>query len=300
MKAVCLRDGKLIQSELPQPEPGPGQLLIRVRAAGVTPTELVWYPTSHTKSGSPRQDAVLSHEFSGVVAEGATAFSPGDEVYGLNDWFAEGALAEYCITEPRFVAPKPHTLDHAEAASVPIGALTAWQGLFDRARLTGGERVLIHGGAGAVGVFAIQLARFRGAFVTTTVSAHNADFAIELGADKVIDYRSTRFEEQVSNQDVVFDAVGGDTLQRSWSVLKPDGRMVTIAASSEETQDQRVKAAFFIVEPDGARLAEIGRMLDSGTLRTFVDSRLPLDRAQDAYDGTLPRTGRGKLVIEVR
>ena len=152
----------LIEKEVPQPKPRQGEVLVRVCAAGVTPTELLWYPTSHTKNGDQRNGAVPSHEFSGEIAEiGArvAGISIGQEVYGMNDWFADGALAEYCITQPDWIAPKPRHLSHAEAASVPIGALTAWQGLFDRAKLQPGERVLVHGGAGAVGVFVLQLAR---------------------------------------------------------------------------------------------------------------------------------------------
>src|SRR5215510_10216202 len=242
----------LVEDNIPRPQPGRGELLVQVYAAGVTPTEVLWYPTTHDKSGEKRSCAVPGHEFSGVVAavgEDTAGFALGDEVYGMNDWFADGAMAEYCITQPSSVAHKPPHLTHVEAASVPIGGLTAWQGLFDRARLQAGERILVHGGAGAVGIFAVQLARFRGARVTATASARNLDFVTGLGAEQVIDYRAVAFEDHISGMDVVFDTVGGDTLQRSWGVLKPGGRMITIAADSETTTDNRVKQAFFIVEP---------------------------------------------------
>src|SRR5690349_12814629 len=149
----------LILAEVQKPEPGPGEILIRVHAAGVTPTELLWYPTTHTKSGTARLGAVPGHEFSGIIAaigNDVRGFEVGDQVYGLNDWFIDGATAEFCITLPQNVARKPTTLSHEAAASVPIGALTAWQGLIERAKLELGERVLIHGGAGAVGLFAVQ------------------------------------------------------------------------------------------------------------------------------------------------
>src|SRR3954471_16054630 len=152
----------LVEGTAPQPQPGPGELLIQVYAVGVTPTELSWYPTSHSKTGEKRIGAVPGHEFSGVIAatgKDVDSFKTGQEVYGMNDWYSDGAMAEYCITMPSSVAAKPPRLTHVEAASVPIGALTAWQGLFDRARLQPEERVLVHGGAGGVGVFAIQLAR---------------------------------------------------------------------------------------------------------------------------------------------
>ena len=169
----------LIEEEAPQPQPGRGELLIRVVAAGVTPTELKWYPTSHRKTGENRTGAILSHEFSGIVAatgEEVADAQIGSEVYGMNDWFADGALAEYCVTQPASVATKPARLTHIEAASVPIGALTAWQGLFDHAKLQAGERVLVHGGSGGVGLFAVQLARNQGAHVIATASAHNLEF----------------------------------------------------------------------------------------------------------------------------
>jgi len=194
----------LVEEDIPQPKARQAEVLVRVYAAGVTPTELVWYPTSHTKNGDRRTGAVPSHEFSGEIAEiggDVAELSIGQEVYGMNDGFADGALAEYCVTEPHGIAPKPRRLGHAEAASVPIGALTAWQGLFDRAKLRSGERVLVHGGAGAVGVFAIQFAHLRGAHVTATVSAHNVEFVKGLGADRVIDYKAAPFEDEVRDID---------------------------------------------------------------------------------------------------
>ncbi len=306
MKAMRLTDSAvgpvLIEEQLPQPSPRQGEILVRVHAAGVTPTELLWYPTTHTKDGDSRAGAVPSHEFSGEIAElgdGVTGFSIGQEIYGMNDWFADGALAEYCLTQPDWIASKPRRLSHAEAASVPIGALTSWQGLFNRAKLQAGEGVLVHGGAGAVGVFAIQLAHSRGARVTTTVSARNVEFVKRLGADQVIDYQAAPFEKKIKDIDVVFDAVGGDTLRRSWGVLKQNGRLVTIAADSETTQDERTKRAFFIVEANRQQLAELGRLLDEGDLRPIVDSIVPFSEAPKAYAGTVERKGQGKLVVAI-
>ena len=277
--------------------------MVRVHAAGVTSKELLWYPTTYLKNGQARQRAVPGHEFSGVIAavgDGVSDFRFGQEIYGMNDWFADGATAEFCITQPSNVAPKPAKLTHVEAASVPIAALTAWQGLFDRANLQAGERMLVHGGAGAVGIFAIQLARFRGAHVTATASTGNLAFVSALGADRVIDYRAVRFEEHTSEMDVVFDTVGGETLQRSWGVLRRNGRMVTIAADSEATADERVKQAFFIVEPNREQLTRITQMLDAGDLRTVVDAVVPLAQASAAYRGEVRRrNGRGKVVIAV-
>src|SRR5215468_3192100 len=307
MKALRLADSGatavLVEENVPQPQPGRGELLIQVHAAGVTSKELLWYPTTHKKSGEKRSRAVPGHEFSGVVAaagKDTAGFDVRQEVYGMNDWFSDGATAEYCITQPSSIAPKPTGLTHIEAASVPIGALTAWEGLFDRARLQAGERVLVHGGAGAVGLFAIQLARFRGAHVVATASARNLAFVSGLGAEQVFDYQATRFDDNLSEIDVVFDTVGGETLQRSWRVLKPGGRMITIAAESEASADDRVKQAFFIVEPNHEQLTRIGKLLETRRLQTVVDAVLPLAQASVAYAGEVKeRRGRGKLVITV-
>ena len=293
----------LIATELPQPRPGEGELLIRVRAAGVTPTELHWYPTSQTKDGTPRKGAVPGHEFSGVIAElgkNANGFEVGQEVYGLNDWFADGATAEFCLTTPPSIAGKPATLTHEAAATVPIGALTAWQGLLERAKIRLGERVLIHGAAGAVGIFAIQLAHLHGAHVIGTASSANLELIAKLGADEVIDYRASRFEELTQKVDVVFDGVGGETLARSWSMLKPGGRMVTIAADDNHAGDQRSRDAFFIVEPNQKQLTEVAKLLDAGELKTFVGAVVPLADASSAYAGAIPnKRGSGKVVIVI-
>jgi len=294
---------RLVLVELQKPEPGLGEILVHVHAAGVTTTELSWYPTTHTKSGTERPRAVPGHEFSGVITaigKGVQDFEVGDEVYGMNDWYADGATAEFCITVPQNIARKPATLSHETAASVPIGALTSWQGLIDRAKLEQAERVLIHGGAGAVGIYAVQLAHMRGARVITTVSTQDIEFVKRLGADEVIDYKASRFEKEVRDVDVVFDAVGGDTLDRSGGVLKPGGRMITIAADGEGTTDQRVKDAYFIVEPNQKQLVEIAKQLDAGYLRAFVKTTIPLNEASAAYSGAVrDKRGHGKIVISV-
>ena len=307
MKAMQVNEADqrplLIPAELPKPEAGSSEILVHVHAAGVTPTELLWYPTTHTKSGTARMSAVPGHEFSGVIAaigKDVQDFEVNDEVYGMNDWFSDGATAEFCITLPQNIARKPKTLTHELAATVPIGALTAWQGLFDHAKLQPGERVLIHGGAGAVGLYAVQLAHLYEAHVITTASARNAHFVRKLGAEEVIDYRTSRFEDQVGKVDVVFDGVGGETLNRSWSVLRPDGRMVTIAADSEGTTDQRVRDAFFIVVPNQKHLVEVAKQLDAGRLRAFVKTTIPMIEASAAYSGSVrDKSGYGKIVVAV-
>ena len=302
MKAMeFTSDLKLQPAKRPIPEPQAGEVLIQIFAAGVIPTEKVWYTTTHHADGTARSKAIPGHEFSGTVAGlgvGTTSYGVGDPVFGLNDWFAEGATAEFCITKPSNLSLKPSSLSHIEAASVPISVLTAWQGLHLRAKLQKGERVLIHGGAGAVGLFAVQLARSKGAYVIATSSKANIDFVKQLGANEVIDYREQRFEE-AGLVDVIFDTVGGETLDRSWDLLKPGGRLVTIAADAESNTDPRVKNAFFIVEQDGEQLAMLGRLFDSGILKAFVKAELPMEEADAAYRGTI--AGRpGKVVIRTR
>jgi NADPH:quinone reductase-like Zn-dependent oxidoreductase len=292
-------------SEVPQPKPGPGEVLVRVHAAGVTATEVTWQPTTQTKDGGPRTNAILAHEFSGTIAAtGADVrdFRVGQEVYGMNDWYAEGALAEFCLTQPASIALKPKNLTHTEAATVPISALTAWQGLIERGELRPGQRVLIHGASGGVGSFAVQLAHDRGAHVIATASARNRDFVRQLGANEFIDYTSQKFDELTSDIDIVFDCVGGETFERSFRVIKPGGRVITIAASAEAeaATDERKKNAFFIVEPNQNQLIEVAKLIEAGKLKPVIDAVVPLENAAAAYNGSLKnRQGRGKIAIEI-
>ncbi|MGH2931041.1 MAG: NADP-dependent oxidoreductase, partial [Solirubrobacteraceae bacterium] len=188
----------LAYGDLPAPRAQSGHVLVRVHAAAVTPTELQWFPTSHTPDGGPRPFPVIpGHEFSGTVDEvgpETDGVCVGDAVYGMNDWFAQGAQAEFVVAPVAMVAPKPVTVSHARAAVVPISALTAWQALTERARLRPRERILIHGAAGGVGLFAVQIAHAAGALVVATASSANVEFVAGLGADTVIDYRRSPFE----------------------------------------------------------------------------------------------------------
>jgi NADPH:quinone reductase-like Zn-dependent oxidoreductase len=299
MKAMEFRDKlKLQPVRRPIPEPHPDEIVIQVFAAGVTPTEKLWYSTSHYADGTSRSRAIPGHEFSGTVAglgAGVTGYRQGNAVFGFNDWFAEGAMAEFCITKSSNLSFKPSSLSHIEAAATPIGLLTAWQGLHLRAKLQKGERVLIHGGAGAVGLFAVQLAKSQGAYVIATSSKTNIDFVEQLGANEIIDYRERRFEE-AGLVDVIFDTVGGETLNRSWDLLKPGGRLVTIAADAESSTDPRVNGAFFIVEQDGEQLAALGKLFDSGELKAFVKAELPMEEADHAYSGSIAGHP-GKVII---
>ncbi len=295
----------LAYGEIPQPRRGAGEVLVKIFATAITPTELQWEPTWKQRTGQPRSfPLVLSHEFSGTVealGAGVTDFKPREAVYGMNDWFANGAQAEYCVAPAAALAPKPTSLDYALAAVVPMSALTAWQGLFEHGRLKTGERVLIHGAAGAVGGFAVQLAHWRGAHVIGTASSENLEFVRQLGADEVIDYRTTPFETVARDTDVIFDTVGGETLERSWSVLKPGGRVVTVATQSSTSADQRVRDAFFIMQQNGAQLLEIARLIDAGQLQPpTVAASFWLAQAREAYARALQGHLHGKIALRVQ
>src|SRR6266550_254176 len=309
MKAVRLhgRGGPdhLVYEDAPQPHPGLGEGLVRVYATGVIANELKWDATYQTKAGNPRALPIPGRDLSGVVEEvghGVTTFVPGSEVYAMLDFCCDGAEAEYTIALPNELAPKPGTLDHVQAAAVPLSALTAWQALFEHAKLVAGQTVLIHGAAGGVGVFAVQLARWAGAQVIATASARNRDFLRELGASAVIDYTTTRFEEGVHDVDLVFDLVGGDTLQRSWQVVKQGGMLVSVVSprpSFAEAKAHGVRPVWFIVEPNREQLIQIGALIDAGRIRPIIDTVLPLSQARQAYEqGTRGHT-RGKTVLRV-
>lgn len=307
MKAIYLpkRGGaeSLVSGEISRPNANVGQVLVKVHATAIMPTEPQWTPTFQTRSGGPRPfPIVLGHEFSGVVEDvgpNVNGFQVGQEVFGLNDWFVNGAQAEYCVVDERGLARKPKSLNHTEAAVVPISALTAWQGLFEKANLKRGQRVLIHGAAGNVGTFAVQLARWHGARVIATASSGNLDFVQALGADQVIDYRKTRFEDVICDVEVVFDPVGGETLDRSWNVLKPGGKVVTVATASGQSSESRVSDAFMIVRADGSRLAQIALMIDAGELRVFLGQTFELAEARQAYAQAGRGGMRGKTALRV-
>jgi NADPH:quinone reductase-like Zn-dependent oxidoreductase len=303
MKAIRIYErsgpGMFRYEDVPVPKPGTGELLVRVHAAGVTPGELEWFPTWFTRISQLRPMPVIpGHEFSGEVVEvgdRTEGVSVGDRVFGLSDWFSDGALAEYCITRPEFVIPRPDSLDELSAAVTPISALTAWQGLIQRGRLAEGNRVLVHGGAGSCGQFAVQLARWRGAHVIATCTAANEAFVRELGAHETIDYEAVAFEKVASDIDLVFDTVGGDTLERSWQVLSPGGRLVTITNDGMYSKEPRVKSAFFIVEPDRDQLEDLTEWIGEGILKPSVAEVFSLDRAPEAFAA---KPLRGKSVVK--
>jgi NADPH:quinone reductase-like Zn-dependent oxidoreductase len=308
MKAIRIHEKGgpevLVYEETPKPVLMPGDALVRVYASAITKDELTWDPTYQTDKGEPRTPSIPGHEFSGVVEElapGVTSVKSGEEVYALASFYRDGSAAEFIAVHADDLAPKPKTLDHVQAAAVPLAALTAWQAFFSHAGLTRGQSVLIHGGAGGVGSFAVQLANWAGANVITTAAANNHDFVGQLGAHDVIDYTKFRFEEEVSDVDVVLDTIGGDTLERSYGVVHQGGTLVSIvdSPSAEKAKSLGIKCLFFIVEPNRTQLEEIGRLIDTGRLRVFVDTMLPLEQARQAFEQGLKGHSRGKIVLRV-
>jgi NADPH:quinone reductase-like Zn-dependent oxidoreductase len=292
MRAIRLHPpggiGHLVCEEIETPRPGPDEALVRVHAAAITRDELDW--------PAERLPATPSYELSGVVTsvsndvEGVAA---GDAVYALADFDRDGAASDYALVPSALLAAKPRTLGHVKTAAIPLAGLSAWQGLFDHGKLDVGERVLVHGAAGGVGSFAVQLARHRGAHVVATTSAGGVDVARELGADEVVDSSSVRFEEALEPVDLVFDTAGGELLERSAAVLREGGRLVSVA------EEPRGEGAFFIVEPNRAQLEELARLADAGELRSLVDSVFPFDAAGDAFRRSMERGKRGKVILLV-
>jgi NADPH:quinone reductase-like Zn-dependent oxidoreductase len=282
----------LAGEEIPTPIPAAGEALVRVHAAAITRGELEW-PVD-------RLPATPSYEVSGVVvglAPDANGVTLGDNVYALTAFDRDGVAAEYAAVPASFLAPKPRTLDHVAASALPLAGLSAWQGLFDHGRLEAGQRVLVNGAAGGVGHVALQVAHHHGAYVIATASADNADWVRELGADQVLDDTATPFDEV----DLVFDTSGGDRLQRSVAVVRPGGRLVSIAeAPPNGAATQRgITAAYFVVEPNREQLVALTTLVDAGKLRPEIDKVFSLAEAKAAFERSSTPGRRGKIAISV-
>lgn len=333
MKAAFIRrygGNQVVElGELPAPQAGPGELLVEVHAASVNPVDF------KIRDGMLKMivpfgfPLILGNDFSGVVkavGAGVTRFAPGDAVFARMDKQRIGAFAEFALVAEADAAAKPANLSHVEAATVPLAGLTAWQALFEIGRLEAGQKVLIHGGSGGVGSFAIQLAHHAGATVATTVGARNADLARSLGADVVIDYHTQRFEDVVSDYDLVFDTQAGDIQHRSFAVLKRGGVLVSIAGKpdgrlvrefglnpllgmlldflSRKTlrlaEKHGVRYEYLFMHPSGEQLAQIGRLLAEGSVKTIIDKVFPLEQVREALAYSEAGHATGKVVVEVK
>ncbi|MCB5166621.1 NADP-dependent oxidoreductase [Streptomyces bambusae] len=292
----------LTVAELDRPAPGLGEVLVRVHAAGVNPVD--W--KTRATGGLIEWGAVpaVGWDVSGTVeavGPGVTVFRPGDEVFGMPLFPRQaGGYAEYVVAPARHLAPKPESLTHVEAAALPLAALTAWQALVDTAGVQPGQRVLVHAAAGGVGHFAVQIAKALGAYVIGTASAGKHDLVRSLGADEVVDYRTVRFEDVVSDVDVVLDGLGGETAERSLKVLRPGGRLIVLPGPDDvPAETGAVRAEWMLVDPDHLGLREIAALVGRGALKPVVEAVLPLAEAAKAHE--LGEQGRttGKIVLSV-
>jgi NADPH:quinone reductase-like Zn-dependent oxidoreductase len=294
----------LREVEVERPEPGFSQVLVKVHAAGVNPTD--WGHRAHGIFLGP-PPFILGWDVSGVVAAtgfGVTLFKPGDEVFGMLPYpFGVGSHAEYVVGPARAFVAKPASVDHVQAGALPLAALTAWQALNDTARLRAGQRVLIHAAAGGVGHLAVQIAKARGAYVIGTASAKNHELVRGLGADEVIDYHATPFEEAASGVDVVLDPITGDYSARSLRTLKPGGILVSLLPFAPEIPAEAerlgVRAELMLVEYDHQGMTAIADLVTDGRLRPVVAATFPLGQAAKAHELGETRHVAGKLVLTV-
>ena len=295
---------QLVYEEAPVPEAGPGEALVEVHAAAITFAELTWDQTWMTLDGRDRTPTIPSHEVSGtVVALGldASGVAVGEEVYGLIDFDRDGAAAQYVTLPAADLAARPRSVSHVDTATLPLAALTAWQALVDHASLARGERVLVLGGAGGVGVYAVQLAAALGGQVTATGRSHSEAFVLALGATDFISSRPGA-GGAAAGQDVIIDTVGGQALADSFALLRRGGRLITLGAPPDQelAARQGVRAVFFVVKPDRGELARLAELVDEGRLRPVISQTFPLADGRQAYASRAQDRPPGKTVLVVR
>jgi NADPH:quinone reductase-like Zn-dependent oxidoreductase len=306
MKAAVYHDyaAPVVIAEVAHPDLQDGAVLIKVHAASLNPIDNI------LRAGYLRQMLELSfphvkgYDVSGTVVEvgkNVQGVKIGDEVFARPNQEDAGAIAEFARIQENELAIKPANISHEEAASVPLAGLTAWQALVTKGNIKEGDKVLIHAGSGGVGTLAIQIAKHFGAFVATTTSAKNVELVKDLGADLVIDYTSQAFEGEVSNYDLVFDTIGGETLSRSFEVLKKGGTVVSVKDQDKEGLAEKYGVGFewFFMWPDGEMLTELGRLISEGTIKTVIDSTYPMDQAAAAFDRLATGRAKGKIVVAV-
>jgi NADPH:quinone reductase-like Zn-dependent oxidoreductase len=290
--------------DAPRPEAGEGEVLVRVHAAGVNPVD--WKIRAGYMRGFRDFPIpfILGWDFSGVIEQvgpAVTGWKPGDEVYARPDISRNGAYAEYIAVRASEIQHKPKTKDHVHSAGIPLAALTAWQAIFDAGQLQAGQKILIHAAAGGVGTYAVQLAKWKGAYVIGTASSRNHELLRQLGADELIDYNTTRFEDVVKGADVVLDAMAGETRERSWPVLKKAGILVSILGqpSADKAKEYGVRGAGVFVQPNQPQLQELASLADTGKLQPIIEAVLPLAEVARAHE--MNQTGHtvGKIVLRI-
>jgi NADPH:quinone reductase-like Zn-dependent oxidoreductase len=288
--------------KVPRPEPGDDEALVRVIASSVNPADPLTLSGKYAKEFGTHLPLIPGYDIAGVVEKkgaNVTQLKVGDAVYGYPTF--GGGWADYVTVKEWEVAAKPKSLNFVEAAAVPMGALTAWQALVDVAKLQPGQTILIHGGSGGVGSFAIQIAKARGARVIATASAANQDFLKQLGADVAVDYTKTKFEDVAKDVDAVLDPVGGETLARSYNVVKKGGIVMSLVARPDpaELKKRGIHGAGISVHPDTEDLAEIAKLIDAGKIKPTVTQVLPLSEAIAAQQQAATHHTRGKVVLRI-
>lgn len=294
-----------IVDDAPVPEPAAGQVQVRVAASGINPIDAA-IRSGYLKDVLPLPFPItLGGDFSGIVSkvgDGVSGIVPGDAVFGIANPFkgGSGSAAEFVVAGFGNTAKKPGNVDHVRAASLPLAGTSAIQGVEEHIAIGGGQRILIHGGAGGIGSLAIQIAKARGAFVATTVSTEDVAFAKEIGADMVIDYRKTDFVTVVSGYDAVFDTVGGDIANRSITVVKPGGIVVSMVGQpdAETAKRSRVTAIAQVTKGTTQQLDRLRDLVERGIVKPVIERTFPLAQAKDAYE-LLAAHPRGKVVLEI-
>ena len=308
MKAIVIHEyggpEVLKYEDVPRPEPKADQILIRVIAAGVNPVDGMIRSGMFAKDGNGAFPMVLGGDIAGVVervGNKITKFKAGDPVFAYVSLDSGGGYAQYAVVPEGDAAPKPKSLTYVEAGAVPIVALTAWQALIDIAKLSAGQTVLIHGGSGGVGSFAIQIAKARGAKVIATASTANQDLLKQLGTDVAVDYTKQKFEDVAKDVDVVLDSVGKDTLTRSYGVVKKGGIIVSLVARPNQSDLEKhgIRGVALSVEPNSGELAQIGKLIDEKKIRVVVSQTFPLSEAKKAQEQVASGHTRGKIVLKL-
>lgn len=309
MKAVYIEAyggrEQLKYGELPMPEVGEHDVLIEAHAASVNPVD--W----KIREGYLRQmlpyhfPLVLGWDVAGVVKQVGSKvqrFKVGDEVFSRPATERNGTYAEYVAADEHLVAMKPKNLSFEEAASIPLAGLTAWEALVELAKVRAGQKVLVHAGAGGVGAYGVQLAKSLGAHVATTVSRNNVEYAKSLGADDVVAYDEADFSAVLRDFDVVFDTMGGEIQQKSFTVLKSGGVIVSIVSPPDKAEAEKrgVRTEYFFLQPDGEKLAKLGQLFEQGKMRPVVGAVFPLAETASAHELSETHHARGKIVLSIR
>ncbi len=307
MKAAIINTygGPVEISNVPEPDLLEDGVRIRVHAAGLNPIDNI-VKAGHMKDRMPISfPYIMGYDVSGVITEVGDEvknFEVGDEVYARPSQEQSGSIAEFMVIKEKEVALKPNNINHTEAASIPLAGLTAWQALVTKGNLQKGQKVLIHAGSGGVGTLAIQIAKHLGAEVATTTSASNFDMVKELGADTLINYREQKFQEELSDYDLVLDTMGGDVTKNSFQVLKKGGTMVSIKSEDADGLAEKFGVNFevFFMWPSGEMLAKLTELVNRGELKPVIDRTYSMADAQEAYDYLEKGHASGKVVIEVK